>query len=139
MSWISTVFSGGVDKIVDSVAKGIDSTFTSDHERLEARNMLAKIKADAKHKDKEIEIQYEVEITKRNESDQVHGNFLTKSARPIFLYWIMAIITILIFGGMYGYNVKDGYIDLITALSITAVTFFFGSKGFEQWKHGRQI
>ena len=136
---MSNVFSSGVSEVVDSVGSAIDSLFTSDEERLKARNMLEQIKSEAKLKEQEITIKYEEEITKRNTADQVHGNFLTKSARPIFLYWVMGIITLLVFGGMAGYEVKDGYIDLITALSITAVTFFFGSKGFEQFKHGKQI
>jgi len=139
MGMISDIFSSGVSEVVDSVGKGLDSLFTSDEERLAAKNMLEQIKSEAKLKEKEIVIQYEAEITKRNTADQVHGNFLTKSARPIFLYWVMGIISVLVFGGMAGYEVKDGYIDLITALSITAVTFFFGSKGFEQYRHGRQI
>ena len=139
MSWMSNVFSSGVSEVVDSVGSAIDSLFTSDEERLKARNMLEQIKSEAKLKEQEITIKYEEEITKRNTADQVHENFLTKSARPIFLYWVMGIITLLVFGGMAGYEVKDGYIDLITALSITAVTFFFGSKGFEQFKHGKQI
>ena len=30
MSWFSSILSGGVDKIVDSVAGGIDELFTSE-------------------------------------------------------------------------------------------------------------
>ncbi len=133
------IFSGGVDKVVSSVGGAIDSLVTSDEERLTLKNELAKIHAKSVVDNAKIVNDYEAEITKRNDSDQIHGNFLTKSARPLFLYWVMAIITIIVFGGMAGYEVKEGYIDLITALSITAVTFFFGSKGFEHYKHGKQI
>lgn len=137
MSWISDIFSSSVGGVVDSVGNAIDKLVTSDEERLQLKNELVEIQTKAKLAEVELENKYEAEITKRNESDQQNGNFLTKSARPIFLYWIMAIITVIIFGGMGGYEVKEGYIDLITALSITSVSFFFGSKGLEAYKHGK--
>ena len=139
MGLFSSMFSSGVSEVVDSVADGLDSLFTSDEERLKAKNMLEQIKANAKLKDKELDLQYEAEITKRNKDDQVNGNFLTKSARPIFLYWIMGIISIIIFGGLFNYNILPEYISLVKSLAITAVTFFFGSKGLEIYKHGKLI
>lgn len=136
---IGSFFSSGVSEVVDSVSKGLDGLFTSDEERLKAKNMLEQIKSNAKLKDKELELQYEGEITKRNSDDQVSGNFLTKSARPIFLYWIMFIITVITFGGISGYDILPEYISLIESLAITTVTFFFGSKGLEIYKHGKLI
>jgi len=44
MSWFSDLVSGGVDKVVDSVADGLDNLFTSDDERLKAKNMLEQIR-----------------------------------------------------------------------------------------------
>jgi len=133
------LFTTGVSDIIDSIDKGLDNLFTSDEERLQARNVLEQAKLDAVYKSKQLNMQYEAEITKRNNADQTSGNFLTKSARPIFLYWIMFIITVIIFGGMVGYVVIPEYIGLVQALAITAVSFFFGSKGFEIYKHGKVI
>lgn len=137
MKWLTSLFSSGVDDVIGGIGDAIDKLVTSDEERLALKNELFKIKEESKIKEKELENQYEAEITKRNTADQQNGNFLTKSARPIFLYWIMGIITIIVFGGMFGKNIEPSYIDLITALSITAVSFFFGSKGIEAYKHGK--
>lgn len=137
MSWFGELFSSGVNGVVSSVGDAIDKVITSDEERLKLRNELVKIEEQAKLDSKELDLKYEAEITKRNASDQTNGNFLTKSIRPIFLLWCMGIITIVIFGGLFGVVIAPGYIDLITALSITAVTFFFGSKGIEAYKHGK--
>jgi hypothetical protein len=139
MNWLTSIFSSGVDKVVDSVMKGADNLFTSDSERLQLRNELSKAMNEYNLDIQKEANNYEAEITARNANDQIHGNFLTKSARPIFLYWIMAILTIMVFGGMAGYTIDSAYIDMIKMLSITAVTFFFGSKGIEIVKHGRQI
>lgn len=42
MSWLSDVFSSGVDKVVDATMKGLDNLFTSDDERNQAKIILAK-------------------------------------------------------------------------------------------------
>ncbi|NOQ31861.1 MAG: hypothetical protein GQ570_12125 [Helicobacteraceae bacterium] len=133
------LFSGGIDKTIGAVGNAIDSLVTSDEERLTLKNELERISHNAKLQSQKEVNKHEAEITARNNADQKNGNFLTKSARPIFLYWIMAIITILIFGGLGGATVATEYISLIESLSITAVTFFFGSKGLEIYKHGKLI
>lgn len=137
MSWITEVFSSSVGVVVGEVGDAIDSLVTSDEERLALRNKLVEINANAKQAEIELANKYEAEITTRNNADQQNGNFLTKSARPIFLYWVMGIITVMVFGGLFGVVIDVTYIQLITALSVTAVSFFFGSKGLEAYKHGK--
>ena len=136
---LEKLFTGAIGDVVDSVGSAIDKIFTNDEERLAMKNKLEEIKMDASLKTLQVANEYEAEITKRNDSDQTHGNFLTKSARPIFLYWIMFIITVMIFGGLFNKTIDTAYIDLVQILALTAVTFFFGSKGMEIYKHGRQI
>lgn len=47
-NWFGDIISGGVDKVVDSVAGGLDKLFTSDEERLKAKNMLEQIRNNLK-------------------------------------------------------------------------------------------
>ena len=136
---ITDIFSSGVSEVVDSVAKGLDDLFTSDEERLKLKNALQEIKLQASQKDKEISNKFEAQISNRNKFDQIHGNFLTKSVRPIFLYWLMFLDTIIFLGGMFQYNVDPAYIEFIKIMNVTAITFFFGSKGIEIYKHGKLI
>ena len=136
-NFITDIFSSSVGVVVGEVGEAIDALVTSDEERLILKNKLVEIQTKAKLAEVELGNQYEAEITKRNVADQTNGNFLTKSARPIFLYWIIAIITIMVFGGLSGIVIDPTYIQLITALSVTAVSFFFGSKGLEAYKHGK--
>ena len=136
---LSKLFTGSISEVITAVGNAADSIFTNDEERLQLKNKLEQIKLTADLQAKEIANAYEEEITKRNDSDQVHGNFLTKSARPIFLYWIMFILTVMVFGGLNGIVIDPLYIQLIQVLAVTAVTFFFGSKGIEIYKHGRQV
>lgn len=137
MGWVSEIFSSSVGEVVGEVGDAIDSLVTSDEERMELKNKLVEIQTKAKLAEVELENKYEAEITARNNADQQNGNFLTKSARPIFLYWIMSIITVMILGGLGGIVIDPTYIQLVQVLSVAAVTFFFGSKGMEAWKHGK--
>jgi len=133
---LTKLFSGGVSEVVDSVAKGLDSLFTNNEERLKARNMLEQIKSNAKLKDKELNLQYEGELTKRLESDN-KGNFLTQSARPITLFYMLGLITVMIFGAMFDIKIPDTYIDMVQILAMTVFGFYFGGKSLEAFKHGR--
>ena len=139
MSWVSEVFSSSVGTVIGEVGEAIDSLVTSDEERLTLKNKLVEIQGAQKLAEVELENKYETEISKRNTDDQIHGNFLTKSIRPIFLVWVMFIITVIVFGGMAGFAIPDVYVPAVFGLAGAAVTFFFGSKGIEIFKHGKLI
>lgn len=74
---INSLLSGGVDKIVDSVGNAIDKLVTSDEEKLQLKNQLAKIKISEKEnmekiflEDKESARNREVELAKSNTSNR---------------------------------------------------------------------
>ncbi len=124
--------------IVESVGKVADELITSDEERMEKEN--EKLKANLQHKVEmaKADLAYESELTKRLQSDN-QGNFLTKSARPITLYLMLAMIFIMIFGNMFGIEIADKYVDLVQILAMTAFSFYFGGKSIEAFKHGKVL
>ena len=65
MNLLTSIFSSGVDKVVDSVANGLDELLTSDDERNAAKIALEKVKNEARLKEKELSVEFEKEITKR--------------------------------------------------------------------------
>jgi len=137
MGWLNAIFSSGVDKVVDSVAKGIDELFTSDEERLKAKNMLERIKNEARLEDKKISQQYEVEITKRWTSDNEH--LVTRLVRPVSYLAILVL-----FGGVVladgnigafkigAFKINSAYIPLLETLLVTMTVAYFGSRGAEK-------
>ena len=56
MSILSDIFTGSVDKIVDSVGNAIDNLVTSDEEKLTLKNELARIQIEAKNKKDELDL-----------------------------------------------------------------------------------
>ena len=131
MSW-TDIFTGGVDKIVDSVAGGIDELFTSDDERLAARNVLARIKAESKLKSEEIGMEYEKEITKRWVSDNEH--VITRLVRPLSYIFVLVVFGIIIFadGNIMEFKVAESYYGIIETLLVTMTLGYFGSRGYEK-------
>ena len=133
MNWLTTVFSSGVDKIVDSVGKAIDSVVTSDEEKLMLRNALQvemnKLKLEMESKS----VEFEKEITKRWQSDNQH--WVTRLVRPMSIVYMLTLFGIVVmFDGNVGeFSVNEAYIPVIESLLITMVVSYFGSRGFEKY------
>ena len=133
MSWFSTMLSGGVDKIVDSVGNAVDSIVTSDEERLILRNELAKIQLDAKYKQEALEVQFEQEITSRWKSDNEHG--LTRLVRPAIVVWSFALLTIVVIadGNLGNFAVRAEYIPLVAQIVVASVVSYMGARSFDKY------
>lgn len=131
MSWFSNVFSGSVGAVIDSVGNAIDNLVTSDEEKLKLKNELVKIEAETKLKEKELETQFEKEVTQRWVSDNDH--WFTRLVRPLSYFWVIVFFTFIMIGDSnFGFNIRDSYIPVIETLLITMTIALFGSRGVEK-------
>ena len=132
MSWFSTMLSGGVDKIVDSVGTAVDKIVTSDEERLILKNELIKIQLEAKQKQDELEVQFEQQITDRWKSDNEH--FLTRLVRPLSVVFMLVLfgMIVLLDGNVGMFFVNPAYVPVIENLLVTMIFAYFGSRGAEK-------
>ena len=83
MSWISDIFSTGVDKAIDSTMNGLDNLFTSKEEKLLLRNELQKAMNNLKT---EMEAENTKQMTLQKEIllAEIGGeNWLMRNWRPI--------------------------------------------------------
>ena len=136
---LASIFSGGVDKIVDSVANGLDELFTSDEEKLILRNKLEAIRLEAKEKAMQDATEFEKEITKRWTSDNEH--IITRLVRPISYIFVLSVFGIIVFfdGNIGEFKVATAYYGIIETLLVTMTLGYFGSRGYEKGmkiKHG---
>ena len=132
MSWFSTMLSGGVDKIVDSVGTAVDKIVTSDEERLILKNELIKIQLEAKQKQDELEVQFEQQITDRWKSDNEH--FITRLVRPLSVVFMLVLfgMIVLLDGNLGMFLVNPAYVPVIENLLVTMIFAYFGSRGAEK-------
>lgn len=144
MSWFSGIVSSGVDKVVDSVADGLDNLFTSDRERLEAKNKLEEIRSASKiellkEANKAEQIAQE-NVTERWNIDK-DGNFLTRSIRPLTLAYLLIAVTILALtdGNIkvndYTFAIKNEWVDLFKQAFLVVLGAFFVGKSIERIKN----
>ena len=129
---LTSIFSGGVDKIVDSVASGLDELFTSDDERLKANRLLEEIKLNAKLQDEEIKLEFEREITKRWTSDNEH--IFTRLVRPVSYSAVLFLFGVIVLsdGNVGEFTVNTSYISVIESLLAIMTVSYFGSRGLEK-------
>ena len=131
MSWLSEIFTSSAAVLVDSVGKAIDSTFTTDEEKLKLKNELTTIITNHEAVMETKAIEFEQEITKRWTSDNEH--IVTRLVRPISFVWVIILFTVVMIGDTnWGFVVKDAYIPVLETLLTTMTIAYFGSRGVEK-------
>ena len=112
MSILGDLFSDGIKGVVDSVGNAIDNLVTSDEEKLQLKNELAKIELDAQQKQKELDLQYEQQLTQRQANDMQSDSWLSKNIRPLTLIFILVMYSLLSISSGFEFKVTQSYIDL---------------------------
>ena len=134
MSWFSSILSGGIDTVIESVGKAADSILTSDEERLILRNELAKIQLEAKQKQGELELQFDKEISERHKNDMNSDSWLSKNIRPLTLIFILVMYSLLSISSGFDFTVTQAYVELLGQWGIVIMTFYFGGRSLEKIK-----
>lgn len=129
MALLTTLFS----KLLGDSSKIIDEVVTSQEEKLILKNELEKII----NANRSI---IEQEVTKRWEADMQSDSWLSKNIRPMVLAFLVlsTILMIFIESGTITFKVQDKWIDLLQIVLITVIGAYFGSRGLEKIKNGKQ-
>ena len=136
MSIFTDIFAGGVDKVVDSVADGLDNLFTSDMERLQLRNKLQEEMNKLQVEMEDRWIKHEQEITKRWTSDNEH--IITRLVRPASFAWIIVLFSVVMIGdNAWGINVEPAYIPVLQTLLTTMTIAYFGARTFDKYSKNK--
>jgi hypothetical protein len=130
----------GLEATIGSLGKAIDDNVTSDEERLILKNEFAKIQGDIGNQVRDFKKAMEGEVTERLKSDNENGSWLTKNIRPMTLIFLMVNTMMVVYATIFGDLSPDkiemvkAWIPLLIALDVTAVSFYFGSRGMEKIK-----
>ena len=133
MAILKKIFSSGAKELVDSVGSAIDKIHTSAEEK-------ELIKAEVKQKVLDFEKVMQKEVTARWQADMQSDSWLSKNIRPLVLGWLVISTTLLIFvdAGAIEFHVADKWVDLLQIVLITCIGAYFGSRGLEKVKNGKQ-
>ena len=129
MSIISKIFSGGADKLVESVGGVLDNLTTTKEEKLEAKRKL-----------EELILNHEAEmqrnVTDRWKADMNSDSWLSKNVRPLVLIFLVVCTVLMIFidAGTISFTVEQKWTDLLQIVLITVIGAYFGGRSLEKRK-----
>lgn len=132
MSWISEIFSSSIGTVIDSVGKIVDDLHTSDDEKLKAKQELVKLQAEVEMKSKELDLQYEAELTQRQTNDMTSDSWLSKNIRPLTLIFILGMYSLLSIGSGFEFIVTESYVQLLGNWGMLIMSFYFGGRTWEK-------
>ena len=132
MGWFSKMLSGGIDKTVDSVGTALDGLFTSDDERLQAKQLITSEMNKFKTSVMEAQSKHDAEITARWKSDNEHS--ITRLGRPLAFISVLVVFYIIAFadGNIGEFVINEKYIPVFEGLLYTMTIAYFGSRGAEK-------
>jgi len=143
MAWYSNLFNVGIEKVVGSVAKGLDSLITSDEERLQLELEVKKADQSFKLENKRLDLQ-EQELyvgdvkSARAEQSRVqeseNASMLAKNIQPVLAIVVTLATLGLFYTVMFKGIPKDGDQNIImfvlgslSAAFTMVLGYFFGS------------
>jgi|TARA_R100000084_G_scaffold52684_2_gene22049 hypothetical protein len=123
---IKELFSGGVTDLVDEVV-------TSKEEAQELKIRLTEV-------ENKLTETIEQEVSKRWVADMQSDSYLSKNIRPMVLAFLVVSTIVMVFidSGKLDFEVKDTWVDLLQIVLITVIGAYFGSRGLEKVKGGKQ-
>ena len=132
MGWFSKMLSGGIDKTVDSVGTALDGLFTSDEERLQAKQIITSEMNKFEMGIMDAQSKHDAEITARWKSDNEHS--ITRLVRPLAFISVLVVFYIIAFadGNIGGVVLNEKYIPVFEGLLYTMTIAYFGSRGAEK-------
>ena len=128
---LAKLFGGAGVDIADKISVIIDKHTFSKEEKAELKNEMDKVFIDA-------EADMQKNVTERWKVDLQHGNWLTRSVRPLTLIFLVVSTVLMVFidSGSIVFEVEEKWTDLLQIVLITVIGAYFGGRSIEKVKKG---
>ena len=125
------LFGGAGADIAGKISGIIDKHTFSKEERAQLKQEMDKVFIDA-------EADMQKNVTERWKTDLQHGNWLTKSVRPLTLIFLVVSTVVMVFidSGFIAFDVEEKWTDLLQLTLITVIGAYFGGRSIEKVKKG---
>ena len=124
---LSKLFGNGGGAVVDKLAGVADKFIRTKDEKAEFEKEMTQIFIEA-------EAQMQKNVTERWKADLEHGNWLTRSVRPLVLVFLIISTVLMVFidSGSIAFEVEDKWTDLLQIVLITVIGAYFGGRSVEK-------
>ena len=126
---LAKLFGGAGGSILEKLSGVADKFIQTKEEKAQFEKEMTEIMIKA-------EAEMQKNVTDRWQADLQHGNWLTRSVRPLVLIFLIVSTVLLVFidSGAIGFNVEQKWTDLLQLLLITVIGAYFGGRSFEKLK-----
>ena len=129
---LGKLFGGAAGSFIDKIAGIADKFITTGAEKQAFQKEMTKILIDA-------EAAMQKNVTERWQADLEHGNWLTRSVRPLVLVFLIISTVIMVYvdSGSTTFNVDSKSVDLLQLVLITVIGAYFGGRSFEKFNKSK--
>ena len=130
--FLSKIFGNAGGSVVDKLANVADRFIRTKDEKAEFEKQMTQIMIDA-------EAAMQKNVTDRWKADLEHGNWLTRSVRPLVLIFLIVATVLMIFidSGSIKFDVDEKWTDLLQLVLITVIGSYFGGRSFEKYNKNK--
>lgn len=124
---LAKIFGGAAGSVAEKISGIIDKHTFSKEEKArfekEMTEVFIKAEQDMQHN-----------VTERWKADLEHGNWLTRSVRPLVLVFLIVTTVLMVFidSGSLKFNVEEKWTDLLQLVLITVIGAYFGGRSIEK-------
>lgn len=124
---LGKIFGNAAGGIVEKLGNVADKFITTGDEKRKFQKEMETIFINA-------EAEMQKNVTERWKADLEHGNWLTRSVRPLVLIFLIVSTVLLVFidSGSIQFEVAEKWVDLLQLTTITTVGAFFGGRSYEK-------
>ena len=124
---LGKIFGNAGGSVVDKLAGVADRFIRTKDEKAEFEKQMTEIFIEA-------EAAMQKNVTERWKADLEHGNWLTRSVRPLVLIFLIVSTVLLVFidSCSIQFEVAEKWVDLLQLTLITTVGAFFGGRSYEK-------
>ena len=125
---LGKLFGNAGGSVIDKISGVVDKFVHTKDEKAAFEKEMTKILIDA-------EAAMQKNVTERWKADLEHGNWLTRSVRPLVLVFLIISTVIMVFvdSGSITFNVEQKWTDLLQLVLMTTIGAYFGGRSFEKF------
>ena len=125
---LNKLFGKAGGSIVDKLAGVADRFIRTKDEKAAFEKEMTQILIEA-------EAAMQKNVTERWKADLEHGNWLTRSVRPIVLIFLIVATVLMVFidSGSINFNVEEKWTDLLQLVLMTTIGAYFGGRSVEKF------
>jgi|TARA_A100001391_G_scaffold117977_1_gene79985 hypothetical protein len=125
---LSKIFGGAGSVVIDKLAGVADKFIRTNDEKAAFEKEMTEILIEA-------EAAIQKNVTERWKADLEHGNWLTRSVRPLVLVFLIVATVLMIFidSGSIDFKVDEKWTDLLQLVLMTTIGAYFGGRSVEKY------